>query len=84
MGRGIIGTVALFGTVVFAVPVAFIGLDFLLDGKTATGAGFLAAAVLMVVVEEWAMKPTDVATDVAADAASNIVSDPEAGENADE
>jgi len=83
MAKGIIGQVQLLATVVLAVPVAMLGADFLLNGKTLVGLGFLVFAVLMVAVEEYVTKPTDVATDAATEAASAVVETPDS-ESADE
>jgi len=77
MAKGIIGQLQLLGTVVLAAPVALLGADFLLSGKPVAGVGFLVFAVLMVAVEEYITKPTDVATDAAKEAASAVVETPD-------
>jgi len=60
MDRGIVGTVQLAATLVFAIPVAMFGLDFLLQGRTLMGAAAVGVAVLMVVMEEYLTTPGDV------------------------
>lgn len=59
MGRGILGTLGLAATLVFAIPVAMLGVDFLLKGRPALGTGFLFVAALMIAVEEYVTTPTD-------------------------
>ena len=73
MGKGIIGTVTMFGTVAIAATVAFMGIDFLLSGKRTLGAGFLLLAVVMVLVEEYVITPGDVPAKVAEEAAGAVV-----------
>ncbi|MFC6836620.1 DUF7533 family protein [Halomarina ordinaria] len=65
MARGIIGTLQLAVAVAFAAPVALLGLSFLRGGDTLLGAGFLAFAVLMILVEEYLTTPQDVPGKVA-------------------
>jgi hypothetical protein len=77
MAKGIIGQLQLLGTLVFAIPVAMFGGDLLLKGQTVTGLVFLGIAVLMVGVEEYVTRPTDVVTDKATSAASKVVEDPD-------
>jgi hypothetical protein len=73
MGRGIIGTVRLAAALVFAIPVAMFGLDYLLQGRTLMGAGAVGIAVLMVVMEEYLTKPTDVPGKAAEKAVGTVV-----------
>lgn len=61
MAKGILGTIGLAATLVFAIPVALLGIQFLVvDGQPLLGAAFLGIAVLMVAVEEYLTTPTDV------------------------
>ena len=62
MARSIIGLVGLGATLVFALPVAMLGLDFLVRGKTLPGAGLLVVAGLMIAVEEFLTTPGDLPT----------------------
>jgi hypothetical protein len=76
LGKGIIGTLQLAATLVFAIPVAMLGVDFLLRGRLLAGGGFLLIAVLMVAVEEYVTKPSDVpatAAETAAERAAEAV-----------
>jgi hypothetical protein len=60
MAKGILGTIGLALTLVFAIPVALLGLQFLaLEGRPLVGVAFLAIAVLMVGIEEYLTTPTD-------------------------
>jgi hypothetical protein len=60
MAKGILGTIGLAATLVFAIPVGILGLQFLLlDGQPVLGAAFLVIAVLMIAVEEYLTTPTD-------------------------
>lgn len=78
MGKGILDTVGLMAAVVFAVPVAFLGVDFLLRGEPLLGVGFLVIAVLMVAVEEYVTTPGDVPGAIAGRLAGAVVkSEPE-------
>lgn len=84
MAKGIIGQIQLFVTVVFAATVGMMGVDFLFSGQQLVGAGFLALAVLMVLVEEYITKPTDIAADAATSAVGTVVKDPERDTETDE
>jgi hypothetical protein len=74
---GIIDTIKLAGTLVFALPVGLLGLQFLLDGRTLLGGGFVAIAVLMVALQEYLTTPTDVPTSVAEQAIGKVVKSPD-------
>ncbi|WP_433625796.1 DUF7533 family protein [Halomicrococcus sp. NG-SE-24] len=65
MDLGILDTVSLAATLVFALPVALLGVERLLAGQTLVGGGFLAVGVLMVVLQEWLTTPTDVPAEAA-------------------
>jgi hypothetical protein len=53
MARGILDLVGLAATLVFAIPVGLLGLQFLADGQVLWGGALLGIAALMVVVEEY-------------------------------
>ena len=74
---GIIGTIKLAGTLVFALPIGLLGLQFLWNGRTALGGGFVAVAVLMVVLQEYLTTPTDVPTSVAEKAVGKVAKSPD-------
>jgi len=59
MARGLLETIQLLGTLVFAVPVALFGALQLLAGELLTGVGFLVLAGLMVLVREAIASPKD-------------------------
>lgn len=40
----LIDTIALFGTVALAAPIALLGVEFVVDGRTLQGIGFLAVS----------------------------------------
>jgi CDP-diglyceride synthetase len=48
MAKGILGLLGLAGTLVVALPIAVLGLDFLLGSRPAVGAALLAVAALVV------------------------------------
>ncbi|WP_121821710.1 DUF7533 family protein [Halostella salina] len=77
MSRGIIGTLQLGATLVFAIPVVYVGADFLLSGRTALGAAFLAIAVLMVAAEEYLTTPGDLPAEAAERVAGTVAKDDE-------
>ncbi len=45
----LLDTIALFGAVVLAAPIGLLGIEFLVDGRTLLGIGFLAVALALVV-----------------------------------
>ncbi|MFC7228452.1 hypothetical protein N0B31_13650 [Salinirubellus salinus] len=71
----------LFGlaiTLAFALPVALLGLQFLGDGNTTVGAGFLAIAALMVLINEYVASPGDLPGMLAGKVVGTVAKDPEA------
>jgi hypothetical protein len=79
MARSILGTAGLALTLAFAIPVAYVGVEFLLDGKTNQGLLFLALAALMVAIEEYLTTPMDVPGMVASKVLGSAVKDPDEG-----
>jgi len=79
MGRGILDLVGLAVTLAFAVPVGLLGLDMLSKGDTLVGGGFLAFAVLMVVLQEYVTMPGDVPGRVAGRLLGGVAKDPDEG-----
>ena len=77
MGRGILGLVGLAVTLAFAIPVGLLGLDMLTRGNTLLGGGFLAFAVLMVVLQEYLTTPGDVPGRVAGRLVGSVAKEPE-------
>ncbi|MFC6940975.1 hypothetical protein ACFQE8_13555 [Salinirubellus sp. GCM10025818] len=80
MGRGIIGLVGLAVTLAFAIPVGLLGLDMLTKGDTLGGGGFLAFAVLMVLLQEYLTTPSDVPGRVAGRLVGTVAKDPSESE----
>ncbi|WP_158058106.1 DUF7533 family protein [Halorussus halophilus] len=74
---GIMGTIQLAATLVFALPIGLLGVQMLLDGKMLVGGAFVAVAVLMVVLEEYLTTPTDIPSSVAEKAVGKAVKTPE-------
>lgn len=60
MSRGVIDTIQLGATMTVVVPVVYLGGDFLLRGRVLPGTGFLVLAALMLIVEEYVVRPGDV------------------------
>ena len=52
---GLLDTVALFGTVALATPMALIGVDFLWSGRTIEGVAFLAIAAGFVLAQQYGL-----------------------------
>jgi hypothetical protein len=77
MRLGILETVALAGSLVFAIPVGVFGVDRLLAGDAALGGGLLVVAVLMVVLPRRLTTPTDLPGEVAERVVGRAVEDPE-------
>jgi len=73
MVRGILETIGLAGTVLFAAPVALLGAEFLVGGQTLEGLAFLGIAALMIAVPRYVRSPTDVASDTVEDVAGTVV-----------
>jgi hypothetical protein len=70
---GIIDQIQLFAVLLFAIPVGMFGADQLLSGNTDIGLAMIGIAILMVVLEEYVIKPSDVAADAAKSAAGKVV-----------
>ena len=74
---GIIGTIQLAATLVFALPIALLGIEKLLAGDTTVGAAFVGVAVLMIVLEEYLTSPTDVPKSVAQKTIGKVAKTPD-------
>ncbi|NHN57524.1 MULTISPECIES: hypothetical protein [Halorussus] len=75
--KGIIGTLQLAATLVFALPLGLLGVRLLLDGQRLLGGLFVAVAVAMVALEEYLTTPTDVPAAVAEKTVSKVVETPD-------
>ncbi|MFB6161289.1 MAG: hypothetical protein ABEJ61_08965 [Haloferacaceae archaeon] len=80
MRLGILETVGLAASLVFAIPVGVAALQFLLGDRPALGAVLALVAVLMVVVPRRVTTPGDVPGAVAERAASAALGDEGAGD----
>ncbi|RLM90323.1 hypothetical protein D3D02_06055 [Halobellus sp. Atlit-38R] len=60
MRLGILGTLQLAATLIFAAPVGIFGLTRLTEGDIALGAGAVAIAVAMVVLPQYLTTPGDI------------------------
>ncbi|WP_339102313.1 hypothetical protein [Haloterrigena salinisoli] len=74
---GIIDTIKLAGTLVFALPAAMAGVQFLIDGKTLVGAVLVSLAVLLVVVQHRMTTPSDLPELAVKRVVGSVVSEPE-------
>ena len=83
MSRGLIGLVQLAATLVLAVPVALLGLQFLTRGETLAGVAFLAIAAGMVLVEEYLVTPRDLPGLLVERVVGRVAKDPEADPDVD-
>jgi hypothetical protein len=75
MARGILETVMLAATLVVAVPVALLGVEFLLGGRTVFGVGLLAAAAGILLVHRYVPTLEDVPVIAAEKAVETAVGD---------
>ena len=77
MARSILGTLGLALTLAFALPVAYLGAEFLLDGRTVQGLLFLGLAALMVGVERYVTTPMDVPGEIAGKVIGGAIKEPD-------
>ncbi len=74
---GILDTVGLVGTLVFAIPAALLGVEFLAFGdRPVLGGVLVVVAVLMVALPRYVVTPGDLPTAVAGEAVERVVDDP--------
>lgn len=77
MPRGILETVGLAATLIFAIPIGLLGLNFLVDGRYLLGIGFVVVAVLMVTLQEYVTSPTDLPAKAAERVVDTMIEAPE-------
>ena len=77
MRLGILGTIQLAATLIFAVPVGVYGLNTLLDGQQILGGGRLVVAVLMVALPDYLTTPTDIPAKVGESVVGKVVKTPD-------
>lgn len=80
MPRGILDTIGLAAALVFAIPIAVAGADFLRRGNLLAGGGLLAVAVAMVLIKRYVTTPGDIPETVAGKVVGTVVKDPETDE----
>ncbi|EJN59498.1 hypothetical protein SAMN04487950_2966 [Halogranum rubrum] len=78
---GIMDTVGLAASLVFAIPVAIFGMNRLLDGQQLFGAGLLLVAALMVLLPQKLTTPMDIPQKVAGKAVGKAVKEPDDEKN---
>ncbi|MBP1985771.1 DUF7533 family protein [Halolamina salifodinae] len=77
MRLGLLETVGLAASLVFAIPLGIYAAERLLGGETLIGGAFLAVAVLMVLLPKYLTTPGDLPGKVAERAVGGVVADPE-------
>ncbi|MFC4358204.1 hypothetical protein ACFO0N_09615 [Halobium salinum] len=77
MGLGIIDTLGVAGSLVFAIPLGIYGIDALLSGRTFLGGFCLAVAVAMVALPHYLTTPTDLVGGAAKRVTGKAVKAPE-------
>lgn len=77
MRLGILETIGLAATLIFAIPVGLYGVETLLSGNRVLGAGLLIVAVLMVVLPRRLTTPADLPGAVLERVVGTAVKDPE-------
>jgi hypothetical protein len=80
MARSILGTIGLALTLAFALPVAYLGVEFLLDGRTNQGLLFLGLAALMIGINQYVTTPLDLPGEVAGKILGTAVKEPDQGD----
>lgn len=60
MPASVVDTLQRMGTALIVVPVALLGVNFLIAGQYTSGGVFLALAALMIAISEYVKQPTDV------------------------
>lgn len=75
-GPGILGTIGLAGTLIFAIPVVLIGVEKLIEGDP-LGVGFLAIAALMVGLQQFLTTPADLPGNALGKVVGAIAKDPD-------
>lgn len=77
MRLGILETIGLAATLIFAIPLGFFGVESFLAGRQLLGAGLVVVAVLMVVLPRRLTTPGDLPGAVAGKVVGSAVKDPD-------
>lgn len=72
---GILDTIKLAGTLVFALPAAMAGVHMLVDGSRFAGGALIVLAVLLVVIQRRLTMPSDIPGLVAKRVAGSVAED---------
>lgn len=80
---GIMDTIGLAASLVFAIPVAIFGLNRLVDGQTLLGGGLLLVAALMVLLPQKLTTPMDIPQKIAGKAVGKAVKTPDEEQESD-
>jgi Na+-transporting methylmalonyl-CoA/oxaloacetate decarboxylase gamma subunit len=78
---GILNTLGLVVTLAFALPVALLGINLVVSGRTVVGVALCAVAVLMVALKQYVTTPEDVPTAAAEKAVGAVVKNDDEREN---
>lgn len=84
MGLGILDTLGLVASLIFAIPVGVFAIDRLLAGEQLLGGFLLVVAVLMVALPQRLTTPQDVPGTVAGKVIGGAVADPDESDAAEE
>lgn len=77
MRLGILGTIQLAATLIFAVPVGVYGANAFLDGQQLLGGVLVVVAVLMVVLPQYLTTPSDIPAKVGESVLGKVVKTPD-------
>jgi hypothetical protein len=84
MRLGILETVGLAASLIFAVPLGLFGVETLLSGRPILGSGLVVVAVLMVVLPRRLTTPADLPGAVVERVVGTAVKDPDTDADADD
>lgn len=77
MRLGLLETVGLAASLVFAIPLGIYAVERMLGGETVVGGAFLLVAALMVLLPRYLTTPGDLPGKAAERVAGDVVADPE-------
>lgn len=84
MRLGILDTLGLAATLVFAIPIAFVGVRLVLEDQLFLGGFLLLTAGLMVYLQRVATTPEDIPIKIAEKLTGGLVKPPEEEETSDD
>lgn len=77
MGLGLLETVGLAASLVFAIPLGIYGFERIVSGETVLGGAFLLLALLMVLLPRYLTTPGDLPGKIAGRVVDEVVVEPE-------